>query len=172
MSDSTPPPPPPPEPGEPGQRPFGGMSGGEMKGAVQAADRYDLGQIGLGVLIFIASLMPFYTYSFKSAGFSASASVSAWHAFFGWFGVLLALGAAGVLVAVLFLKVALPPMRLIVLSLFGAATVCLILALFITPGGSISAPGYDTGHGFGYWLALLCSLGATALAFMRKDATD
>ena len=30
----------------------------------------------------------------------------------------------------------------------------------------------DTGHGFGYWLALLCSLGAAALAFMRKDATD
>jgi len=83
-----------------------------------------------------------------------------------------ALGAAGVLVAVLFLKVAVPSMRLMVLSLFGAAAVCMILALFVTPGGNFDAPGYDTGRGFGYWLALLCSLGAAALAFMRKDATD
>lgn len=169
MSDSAPPPP--PDSGQPPHRPTG-MSGDQLKGAVQAADKLDLAQIGLGLLIFIASLMPFYTASFKSGGFSASASANAWHGFFGWFGVLLALGAAGVLVAVLFLKVAVPSTRLMVLALFGAAAVCLILALFVTPGGNINAPGYDTGHGFGYWLALLCSLGAAALAFMRKDATD
>ncbi len=148
------------------------MSGDQMKAAFQSAHKFDLGQIGLGLLIFIASLMPFYTYSFKAGGFSTSASVNAWHGFFGWFGVLLALGAAGVLVAALMVRVAIPSMRMVVLGLFAAAAICLILALFVMPGGNISAPGYDDGHGFGYWLALLCSLGAAALAFMRKDATD
>ncbi|MEP6664958.1 MAG: hypothetical protein ABJA81_00805 [Nocardioidaceae bacterium] len=148
------------------------MSGDQMKAAFQGAHKFDLAQVGLAVLIFIASLLPFYTYSFSGGGFSTSASVSAWHGFFGWFAVLLALGAAGVLVAALVAGIAIPSMRMLVLGLFGAAAVCLVLALFVMPGGNISGPGYEDGHGFGYWLALLCSLGATALAYMRMDATD
>jgi hypothetical protein len=148
------------------------MSGDQMRGAVQNAHKYDLAQIGLGVLIFIASLLPFYTYSFSGGGFSASTSLTAWHGFFGWFAVLLSVVAAGILVASLLANVAVPSMRLIVLALFAVATICLILALFVMPGSGISGPGYDDGHGFGYWLALLCALAATALAFMRKDTTD
>jgi hypothetical protein len=148
------------------------MSGDQMRAAVQGAHKFDLAQVGLGVVIFIASLMPFYTYSFSGGGISASASVSAWHGFFGWFAVLLALVATGILVASLVGGVVIPSMRMLVLGLFGAAAVCLILALFVMPGGNISGPGYDDGHGFGYWLALLCALGASALAYMRLEATD
>ncbi len=153
-----------------GSRPH--ISSNQMKSTVQGADRFDLAQVGLALLIFIASLLPFYTYSVSVGGFEASESFNAWHGFFGWFGVLLALAAAGLLVASMLGVVAVPSMRLVVLGLFAAAAVCLLLALFVTPGGGVSGPGYDDGHGFGYWLALLCSLGAAALAFLRKDASS
>lgn len=142
------------------------------------AHKFDLAQIGLGLLMLIASLMPFYSYSVTGGAgafkIDVSESVNAWHGFFGWFGVLLAVVAAGVLAASLFAKVAIPSMRLIVLGLFAASAVCLIIALFVVPGGDVEGLGigFSSGHSFGYWLALLCSLAATALAFMRKDATD
>lgn len=143
-----------------------------MANPLAGAHKFDLAQIGLGVLLLIASLMPFYSYSVSSNGVDyGGASFSAWHGFFGWFGVLLGVAAAGVLAAALFGNVAIPSLRLIVLGLFGASAVCLLLALFIIPGGGYDAPGFSSGHSFGYWLALLCALGGTALAFMRKDET-
>ncbi len=148
------------------------MSGDQMKSTFQNAHKFDLAQIGLALVIFIASLLPFYSYTFEGGGFKSSASVSAWHGFFGWFAVLLALAAGAALLVSLLALVTVPSVRLVVLGLFGAATVCLILALFVMPGGNVSGPGYDSGHGFGYWLALLCALGATALAVMRKDASE
>jgi hypothetical protein len=175
MSDSAPPPPPPSsEPSEPAgtARPAahssGSMGGDQMKAAIQGADRLDLGQVGLGILTFIASLLPFYTWSLGPL----SVDASAWHGFFGWFGTLLALAAGAVLVAALFGQVEIPSLRVTVLGLFGAATLCMILALFVTPGADFSGSGIDDGRGFGYWLAVLCCIGGTALAFMRKDATD
>lgn len=167
MSDSTPPPPPPSQPSGPtgSSRPAG-------SNPLAGANQLDLAQIGVGVLIFIASMLPFYTFSAEGGGITYSSSVNAWHGFFGWFAVLLALGAGGALAARLFANVQIPSMRLIVLGLFAAAAVCMLLALVVVPGGGFSAPGYDSGHGFGYWLALLLSLGGAALAFMRKDATD
>jgi len=125
--------------------------------------------------MLIASLMPFYSYSVKGGGVDyGGASLNAWHGFFGWFGVLLGLVAAAVLAAALFGRVAIPSMRLAVLGLFAASAFCLILALFVVPGGDYESLGIElnSGHSFGYWLALLCSLAATALAFMRKSETE
>jgi hypothetical protein len=54
---------------------------------------------------------------------------------------------------------------------------CLILALFIFPGGGCpSANGLgglhcDTGRGFGYWLAVLAVLAGLGLAVMRMRET-
>lgn len=138
---------------------------------MSAHHNFDLAQIGLGALLFIASLLPFYSYSAHVASFSTSASLTAWHGFFGWFGVLLGIAAAGVLAAALFGHVAIPSLRLLVLGLFAASAVCLLLALFVIPGGGYDGPGFSSGHSFGYWLALLCSLAGTALAFLRKDET-
>jgi hypothetical protein len=140
-----------------------------MKSAVQNANPLDLAQIGLGVVIFIASLLPYYTYSF---GRGLGGSLSAWHGFFSWFAVLLTLGAVGVLVARLVAGVVIPNVRLIVAGLFGVAALFTLLSLFVVPGGGFDGFGYDTGHGFGYWLALLCSFGAAGLAGVRVGAKD
>ena len=57
--------------------------------------------------------------------------------------------------------------------MFGLSLVCLILALFIFPGGDcngVSGLGgltCDTGHGFGYWLALIAVLAGLGLSVMR-----
>lgn len=131
--------------------------------------RFDLAQIALGAVLLIASLLPFYSYSYNGAGLSVSQSYTAWHGFFGWFGVLLGVAAAAVLAASLLGKVAIPSLRLVVLALFAASALCLVLALFVIPGGGYSGANFSSGHSFGYWLALLCSLAGTALAFLRKE---
>jgi hypothetical protein len=171
------PPPAPPPPAAPAAGAASGASSYQFdadkaKAAFQGAHKFDLGIIGLGLLAWLAGFMPFYTVSVGAAGFHVSGHVGAYHGFFGWFAVWLCLAAAVVATLVL-LGVALPfPAPLAVLGLFGLGLLCLILAFFVFPsGGCGGVPGCDTGHGFGYWLALLCALGGTALAFLRYQAT-
>ena len=147
--------------------PGSGHTGGGAA-ALQSANRLDLGIIGAGVIAFLASLMPYYTVNFKAFGVSSGGSVNAWHGFFGWFGALLALAAAVVLVLHLMGQALPVPVRTTVLGLMGAGLLCTILALFIFPGGNVSGMGIDTGHGFGYWLALLATIAGTVLAGMRR----
>jgi hypothetical protein len=146
----------------------GGFDADKAKAAFQGAHKFDLGIIAAGLIAWLAGFMPFYTASVGTAGFKISANGSAYHGFFGWFGVWCCLAAAVVAVLVL-LGVSLPvPARPTVLGAFGLGTLCLIIALFVFPGGGCGGvPGCDTGHGFGYWLALLCGLVGTGLAFMR-----
>ncbi|MDT0187907.1 hypothetical protein Q9S36_47745 [Microbacterium sp. ARD31] len=181
MSDSTPGAEPTPEP-TPTGTPSGPTSGSPSAEAavetLKSADRLDLGIIGAGVLAFLGSFMPYYTVSVDILGSSNSASANAWHGFFGWFGAVLALAGAAVLVARL-LGVALPvPARTTVLGLFAAAVVSTLIALVVTPGGSCEdtliggefCDAIDQGHGFGYWLALLASVAGLALAAVRRSA--
>ena len=140
---------------------------------LRRAHPFDLGIVAAGVVAFFASMMPFYTASISSGGFSISAHISAWHGFFGWFAALLAL-AGGVLVALPLFDVTLPviPHQAAVVA-FGVALLCLLLALFVTPGGGCTGSGViagihcDTGRGFGYWLALLAVLAGLGLSLMR-----
>lgn len=180
MSDSTPGAEPTPEPTPDPTTPSGGSSrsANEAVDTLKSADRLDLGIIGAGVLAFLGSLLPYYTVSVDILGTSNSASVNGWHGFFGWFGALLALAGAGVLVARL-LGVTLPvPVRLTVLGLFAGAVLCTVLALFVIPGGSCDdsflggsvCDAIDQGHGFGYWLALLASIAGLALSVVRRSA--
>jgi hypothetical protein len=166
------------------------MSGDQLKAAVQNAHQYDLGMVAIGVVAFIVSMFPFYKGSVSTSGSieglsdaiggDNSGTWSAWHGFFGWFAALLALIAAGLLIAHL-LKVALAfPIRLTVLGLFAASLLCTLLAFFVSPlpgsEGKETFGGvtieYSKGVGWGYWLFLLLIIAGTALAFMRKDATD
>ena len=145
---------------------------------LRRADRLDLATMGAGVLAFVGSLLPYYTWSVDGFGASASSSVNAWHGFFGWFGAFLALAAA-VLLAARILGVSLPvPVRTTVLGLFAAAALCTLLALVVTPGGDCEDVAFmgsvcdviDQGHGVGYWLSLLATLAGTALALVRRSA--
>jgi hypothetical protein len=174
--DSSTPPPAAPPPSAPSSATSGASSyqfdADKAKAAFQGAHKFDLGIIGLGVLAWLAGFMPFYTFSVGGGGFNISANASAYHGFFGWFGVWCCLVGA-VLATLVLLGMALPfPAPLAVLGAFALGTLCLILALFVFPGGGCGGvPGCNTGHGFGYWLALVCGLAGTALAFLRYRAT-
>lgn len=125
---------------------------------------YDLAIIACGVLAFIGSLLPFYTVHHFG-------SETAWHGFWGWFACLLALAAAALLVLpYLGVRLAIP-VRLVTLVMFVVALICDIIAGLTWPGAP-SGSGDLTGHGFGYWLSLIVIIIGTALAFLRKDATD
>jgi hypothetical protein len=147
------------------------------KSALEGANRLDLGIIAAGLVALIASVLPFYTISVSAAGIGASDSASAWHGFFGWFGVLVALATAVAVALVLFGVVKLPmPVHQVAAGGFGLALLCLILALFVDPGGCGGAGAFgvhcDIGRGFGYWLALLAALAGTALAVVRMRETS
>jgi hypothetical protein len=155
MSDIPPPPPATPPPGT-----------ASFQGSVKAADRTDLALIGVGLLLFIFSFFSYYSYSISvnvgPLGGNASGSVSAWHGFFGWFAVVLALIGA-VLIALPMLGVALPAQLVpVTYGLFVAAFVCVLLALFVIPGDTGGADLFgmkiDKGHGFGYWISLVVAL--------------
>jgi hypothetical protein len=179
---STPPPPPqepaappPPEPA-PAQPPAAapsasspstaGMSADDLKRAVQEADKFDIGIIVLGIVAFLLSFFPYYTYDFGGV----SGDQNAWSGFFGWFAALLALAAAGLVAAQMLGVRLLEPslMRLSVLGGFAVALLCIVLALFVVPD---SGP-WDEGHGFGYWASAIIVIGGVVLSFLRKDATD
>ncbi len=144
----------------------------QAKTTLQGAHKFDLGIMAAGLIAWIAGFMPFYTASVSAGGFSASAHASAYHGFFGWFAVWVALAGAGVVAASLF-GVKLPvAVYLAAVGAFGLSLVCLILALFVIPGGdcgsqSLGGISCDTGHGFGYWLAVLAVLAGLGLSVMR-----
>jgi hypothetical protein len=179
---AAPPPPPPADPAPTYEPPpaaptarsgASGMTADQFKSTVQTANPYDLGIIGAGILAFLLSFFPYYTYS----AFGFSTSWSAWHGFFGWFAALVALAAAALLALRLFgIHVLDSNMtRLACLVGFGVSLLCIILALFIDPSGVDCGGvdcGLDKGHGFGYWASAIIVIGGLVLSFMRKDATD
>jgi hypothetical protein len=143
-------------------RPAASMSGDQVKVAFQNANRLDLGIIGAGLLAFIFSLFPYYTSP------TSIYSASAWHGFFGWFGVLLGLSGA-VLVVLPLLGVRLGiPTRMAALGVFAAATLSTLLALFIDPAQG----GKNVGRGFGFWATFVMVIVGTVLCVIRKDAVD
>jgi hypothetical protein len=133
----------------------------------------DWGIIAAGVVAFIFSLFKFYKYSVTIGPVSASETASAWHGFFGWFGVLVALLAALLLAAELIARMKFPfPTRLVVLGGFVIALICELLALLVVPGDTGGANGafgikIDKGHSFGYWITLIAVIVGTALAYKR-----
>jgi len=165
-------------PAAPGNRGVGGFDPANLQNFdPKSVNPLDWGIIAAGVVAFIFSLFSFYTYSvsISIAGLaktSSSASWSAWHGCFGWFGVLLALIGALLLAAQLIAKVTLAvPVRTVVLGLFGVATLCLLLALFVVPGNTGGSDLFgvhvNKGHGIGYWISLLAVLAGTGLSVKR-----
>jgi hypothetical protein len=197
------PPPGPPLPGsgQPagyGQRRVGGFD-------TKAVNPLDWVAMGAGVLALIFSFFAYYSYnatSFEKATECArpasagplrgllsdlcgGTTVGAWHGFFGWFGVLLALVAAG-LVAFAALVTQLKPPAWTRLAALGAAALGLLstlIALAVVPdwpaiaqySAFYTSSQYDkdisNGHGFSYWLVLILLLVLTAATFLRFGQT-
>ena len=148
----------------------------------------DWGIIAAAGVAFIFSMFAYYTVSISvnmpdlpgmgDMDTSGGGSVSGWHGFFSWFAVLCALaGAAAVAVSLFAPQVKLPvPARLAGVGAFAVATLCVLLALFVTPGGtggSVEAFGLkvDYGRGIGYWVNLLAIGGGLGLSVVRLQQT-
>ena len=136
----------------------------------------DWGIIGAAVLAFFFSMFSYYTVKidFGMPGMGGiGASGSAWHGFFGWFAVLAALaGGAAVAISLFAPQVKLPvPARLAGVGAFALATLCVLLALFVMPGGSADMDGVDYGRGIGYWVDLLAILAGLGLSVVRLQQT-
>jgi hypothetical protein len=144
-------------------------------------NQLDWGILGAGLLAFIFSFMSYYNYSSKGncGQFCVSFNNSAWHGFFGWFGVLLILIAAGLVAMALFApQIKLPvPNRLAALGLWALGTLCIILTLFIYPGSasyngfSGSTSGADKSHGFAFWIVLILAIAGLVVSLMRFQQT-
>lgn len=163
-----PPPPPPPPPGQ-----WGPPPGGGQQFDPKTVNPLDWSILGIGLLTFIFSFVSYYTVTVSYAGFSASGSENAWHGFFGWFAMLLALAGSAVVAMELFApQVKMPwPNRVVGLAAYALATLCVILALFVFPGGNYSGPGVDEGHGFGYWASLVLIIAGLVVSLMRVQQT-
>jgi hypothetical protein len=180
---SPPPPagyPPPPAPGY-GAPPPAGYAPGYHQPAPSRGLSFDPSSVnpmdwailGLAFLTFIFSFIDYYTVSVSFSGISESESASAWHGFFGWAAVLLALAGAALVALELFVpQVTLPfPARLVSLGCWTVATLFVILALFIFPGGNYDGPGLDEGRGFGYWVSLVFIIAGLVLSVLRLKST-
>jgi hypothetical protein len=162
--DNPPPPPPPPPPGQWGQ-PSG--AGGPVD--PKTVNPLDWAILGLGLLTFIFSFFDYYTASYGPF----SASESAWHGFFGWFAMLLAVAGSVAVGLELFMpQFKMPwPNRVVGLALYVLAVVCMVIAGFVTPGVSGAISGVDFGRGIGFYGSLIFILAGTVLSFMRAQQT-
>jgi len=148
----------------------------------RAVNPLDWGIIAAGVVAFIFSLFDFYKYTVTIGPISRSGTASAWHGFFGWFGVLVAVLASLLLAVELFAHVRLPfATRIAVLGGYVVALICELLALLIVPGDTGGLNGalgiqigikIDKGHSFGYWIALIAVIVGTALAYKRYSDVE
>jgi hypothetical protein len=132
---------------------------------------YDWGVLAAGFLAFIFSFVSYYTYHVKLFGITGSGSENAWHGFFGWFAMLVALLSAGLLAVHIFspaTKLGVP-VRLTVLGGFALALLCVILAGLIDARSLPS--GVSSGRGAGYYLSLIAILGGGVVAFLRLRET-
>jgi len=170
MTFQPPPPPPgdnPPPPPPPGQ--WGPPSGGSPQFDPKTVNSLDWAILGLGFLTFIFSFFDYYT---ASVG-PYSASESAWHGFFGWFAMLLAVVGSVVVGMELFSPQVKMPLanRVIGLAAYGLAIICMIIAGFVTPGVSGDIPGVSFGRGIGFYGSLIFILAGAVLSLMRAQQT-
>ncbi|HZC71248.1 MAG TPA: hypothetical protein VE442_11175 [Jatrophihabitans sp.] len=170
----------------------------------------DWAAMGAGVLALIFSFFAYYTYDAKAPevrtecarpsdvpvqvrglvhDLCSGTSAGAWHGFFGWFGVLLGLFAAGLVAFTVFVSQAKPAgrTRLVALAAAGLGLVSTLIALAVVPdwpalknlvsmfGGSYSSRLYHRniadGHGFSYWIVLILLGVLTVVTFLRMQQT-
>jgi hypothetical protein len=166
--------------------------------------------IGAGFLAFVFSFFAYYSYIATAAetrgecanrsgipdeargvlsDLCGGSTAGAWHGFFGWFGVLLGLVAAGlVAVAVVRPQQSKPSTaRLVAVGAGVLGVLSTLIAFPVVPnwpegedfihasGGSLSRAAYNSsvseGHGFSYWVVLAMLLVLTVVTFVRFQQT-
>ncbi len=173
----------PAHPGGPGQ--YGPAAKGFDPKSVSVLD---WAALAAGLLAFIFSFISYYTAGLDTSGscpaglqdvfqreVGSDSSATAWHGFFGWFGVILALVGAGLVALAVFApQVKLPfPTRLAAAGAFALGVISTLLALVVDP---IDTPGKQTiagctieaviGHGFGYWATLIVIAAGAVVTFL------
>ncbi len=182
VSPSAPSAPPEPSPAQDSVEPSGAATSPAAPFDPAAVNPLDWAILAAGFLTLIMSFVSYYTGKLSVAGLgSNTASVNAWHGFFGWFAALVALASAALLAVHLFTPAALPfPARLSVLVGFGLSTLCVVVAWFVTPGkdsvkhiravtnlpDSIKV-SVDYGRGFGFYVSLILIVAGLVMSFLR-----
>lgn len=136
--------------------------------AFELADitRSGWGVLAASLLTFVFSFLPWWSWSYSwsvlGLSYSSSGSASAWHRF--WFLGVLAAVAAGVLYALVVMKVIAPQRTTMLLPVYAglAAFVLTAISLIDTIRLGYDATGASTGPSFGVFLALIAT---AALAY-------
>ncbi len=131
-------------------------------------NKFDGVIFGAALLCFLFSFMPYYTGTIESS--HESGAGSAWHGFFGWAAVVLAL--AGALLVFLDIRPDVNfsfPLRGVGLAAFTLSLVFVVIAGFVFP--NVGAAVTNTGRGYGYWFDLVAILIGLVCSLMRFQAT-
>ena len=127
----------------------------------------DLGVMAAGAAVLVCSLLPYYGVSYNLGGAGFSASFNAWHGY-AFLGLLLLLGAAGVVAARVFGGVTLPPTpvgwHVIVAGAAGLGMVLVVLRALTYPHATV--PGGSFGVRWGGWLLFLAAIAETVFAVL------
>lgn len=129
-------------------------------------NKFDAVIVGAGLLSFLFSFLPYYT----ATVLGVSVAGSAWHGFFGWAAVVLAI--AGSLLVFLDIRPDVNlriPLRAVGLSAYALSLVFVIVAAFVFP--NVGVANIHTGRGIGFWLDLVAIIIGLICSLMRFQAT-
>jgi hypothetical protein len=133
----------------------------------------DLVVMGVGVLAFIDSFLPWWGVDFKGLG---GGSVSAWHFVGAWFPVVLMMAVAMLVVGKVFNgrsmgQIGTSPVSWNLVSVAVAAIAAIIILLrWVTyPGGH--SGGFDAGARFGTYIGLILAIVQTVFAYLSLVAS-
>jgi hypothetical protein len=134
---------------------------------LKTINRNDQVVMGATILAFIASFFPFYGASVSGGGFSASASVNAWHSY-GFIGVLLLLIGGLIIAAATFAASSMPklPVGVHVAAAAAAGLGTFILLIHGLTFSHPTIPGVDWGMKWGAWFIIIVGIIETVFAVM------
>jgi hypothetical protein len=131
--------------------------------------RHDLAMVGVGVLVFIASFLPWYgvTFSGGNAETGVTGSVDAWHGLAGLGVILLLFGAVAAAAEPMVLGEDWPPRLVPVVS---ALLACLGAAFVVIKSLSLptsDVPGASIGLRWGGWILLVLVVVEALISVLR-----